>query len=113
MTMIFNACVKQKHPPDFGSFVNVPPEERMANYSVVSHLNELTTCAVKIPSLPGILRFVTCSSQGTVDACDSVCRSPREKVKNVIEISNSCIDQLKYLNWISFSKSASLKLDSS
>ncbi|GBN29089.1 hypothetical protein AVEN_215847-1 [Araneus ventricosus] len=31
------------------------------------HPKELTTCAVKIPSLTGILGFVTCPSQGTVD----------------------------------------------
>ncbi|GBN52496.1 hypothetical protein AVEN_259692-1 [Araneus ventricosus] len=37
MSMSLNACVKRKHPPpDFGSFVKVPPEERMANYPVVS-----------------------------------------------------------------------------
>ncbi|GBO22762.1 hypothetical protein AVEN_247541-1 [Araneus ventricosus] len=36
MTMSLNACVKRKHPPDFGSFDKVPPDERMANYPVVS-----------------------------------------------------------------------------
>ncbi|GBN23647.1 hypothetical protein AVEN_34813-1 [Araneus ventricosus] len=35
MTMSLNACVKRKHPLDFGSFVKVPPEERTANYPVV------------------------------------------------------------------------------
>ncbi|GBL89375.1 hypothetical protein AVEN_225891-1 [Araneus ventricosus] len=36
MIMSINACVKRKHHPDFGSFVKVLPEERMANYPVVS-----------------------------------------------------------------------------
>ncbi|GBN49311.1 hypothetical protein AVEN_171999-1 [Araneus ventricosus] len=36
MTMSLNACVKRKHSPDFGSFVKVSPEERMANCPVVS-----------------------------------------------------------------------------
>ncbi|GBM76310.1 hypothetical protein AVEN_214736-1 [Araneus ventricosus] len=36
MTMSLNACAKRKHPPDIGSFDKVPPEERMANYPVVS-----------------------------------------------------------------------------
>ncbi|GBL73440.1 hypothetical protein AVEN_159444-1 [Araneus ventricosus] len=71
MIMSLNTCVKRKHLSDFGSFVKVPLKSGWPIILLCPHLNKVTTCAVKIPSLPGILRFVTCNSQGTVDSCDS------------------------------------------
>ncbi|GBL79914.1 hypothetical protein AVEN_46227-1 [Araneus ventricosus] len=80
MTMSLNACVKRKHPRTSGNSSKCPLKSECPVILFCPHLNDLTRCVVKIPSLPGILRFVTCPSQGTVDACDSVCHSPREKV---------------------------------
>ncbi|GBN06506.1 hypothetical protein AVEN_118141-1 [Araneus ventricosus] len=82
MTMSLNACVKRKHSRDSsGHSSKCPLKSELSIILLCPHLNELTTCAEKIPSLPGIRRFVTCPSRGTVNACDSVCHSQREKVK--------------------------------
>ncbi|GBN84485.1 hypothetical protein AVEN_254465-1 [Araneus ventricosus] len=83
MTMSLNACVKRKHHPDFGSFVKVPPEERMANYPVVSPSKRADhTCGEN--SSPPPLDSEICHMPLTRD-CDSVCHSPCKKVKKLLE----------------------------
>ncbi|GBN50163.1 hypothetical protein AVEN_262818-1 [Araneus ventricosus] len=81
MAMSLNACVNRKHPRTSGHSSKFPLKSEWSIILLCPHLNELTTCAVKIPSFRLILRFVTCPSQVTVDVCDSVCHSPGEKVK--------------------------------
>ncbi|GBN61031.1 hypothetical protein AVEN_244506-1 [Araneus ventricosus] len=79
MTMSHNACVKRKHHPDFGSFVKVPPEERMANYPVVSPSKRADhTCGEN--SFPPW----DCHMPRT-RYCDSVRHSPCKKVKKLLE----------------------------
>ncbi|GBL96783.1 hypothetical protein AVEN_24081-1 [Araneus ventricosus] len=81
MTMSLNACVKRKHPRTSGHASKCPLKSEWSVVLLCPPSKRADDMCGE-DSFPPV-RFATCPSQGTVDACHSVCHNPREKVSTL------------------------------